>query len=76
MVLACDMCPKSVEATFYSFVLALINLGYLISYQLGGTLSYSLGITINNFSGLNTLIIIAAVYPILSLPLLFCLVPN
>ena len=52
MVLACDMCPKSVEATFYSFVLALINLGYLISYQLGGTLSYSLGITINNFSGL------------------------
>lgn len=32
MVLACDMCPKSVEATFYSFVLALINIGYLISY--------------------------------------------
>jgi Na+/melibiose symporter-like transporter len=76
MVLACDMCPKSVEATFYSFVLALINLGYLISYQLGGILSLSLNITSTNFSGLNTLIIIAAAYPILSLAILFWLVPN
>ena len=51
-------------------------MGYLISYNLGGILSLSLGITSTNFSGLNTLIIIAAAYPILSLPLLFCLVPN
>ena len=32
MVLACKLCPKDVEATFYSFQLAVINLGYLISY--------------------------------------------
>jgi hypothetical protein len=32
MVLACKMCPKSVEASFYAFVLAIINAGYLISY--------------------------------------------
>jgi hypothetical protein len=32
MVLAVEMCPRDVEATFYSFVLAIINAGYLISY--------------------------------------------
>ena len=32
MVYACNICPKSVEATFYSFILALINVGYLLSY--------------------------------------------
>jgi hypothetical protein len=32
MVLACDLCPVEVEATFYSFVLAIINVGYLVSY--------------------------------------------
>ena len=32
MILACKMCPKAAEATFYAFVLAIINLGYLVSY--------------------------------------------
>ena len=45
MILACKMCPKQVEASFYAFVLAVINLGYLVSYQLGGIITYSLGIT-------------------------------
>lgn len=49
MVLACKMCPKSVEATFYSFVLAIINFGYLVSYWLGGLLTSSLNITSSNF---------------------------
>jgi hypothetical protein len=45
MMLACQMCPKGIEATFYALVLAVINAGYLISYWLGGALAYSLGIS-------------------------------
>jgi Na+/melibiose symporter-like transporter len=40
MVLACDMCPPNVEATFYSFILAIINVGYLLSYNIGGLVTY------------------------------------
>jgi hypothetical protein len=59
MVLAAKMCPKQVEASFYAFVLAVINLGYLISYQLGGLLTYGLNITANQFTNLWILIIIS-----------------
>ena len=76
MVLACDMCPKGVEATFYSFVLALINVGYLVSYDIGGILTLRLGITSTNFDNLNILIIVASLFPLATLPLLFCLVPS
>jgi hypothetical protein len=45
MMLACLMCPKGIETTFYALVLAVINVGYLISYWLGGALAYGLGIS-------------------------------
>jgi len=48
MVLACQMCPKQVETTFYALVLAVINLGYLISYWIGGLLTIWLGISSYN----------------------------
>jgi len=76
MVLACDMCPTGIEATFYSFVLALTNVGYLLSYDFGGILTFRLGITSRNFDNLSFLIIIASLFPLTSLPLLFCLVPS
>jgi len=76
MVLACEMCPIKVEATFYSFVLALINAGYLISYQFGGLLISWLNITATNFKNLSILIIISSIYPLLCLPLMLCLIPN
>lgn len=75
MVLACKMSPKSVEASFYAFVLAVINLGYLVSYQLGGLLTYSLGITANNFSHLWILIVIATAFPVVTL-LFLLLIPS
>jgi hypothetical protein len=73
MVLAAKMCPKQVEATFYAFVLAVINLGYLVSYQLGGLLTYGLGITSSDFQSLWILILIASVFPLLTQLFLFCL---
>jgi hypothetical protein len=50
MVLAAQMCPKGMEATFYAIVTAVINLGYLFSYWLGGLLTYWLDITSTDFS--------------------------
>mmetsp|Transcript_13157 Transcript_13157/g.22285 ORF Transcript_13157/g.22285 Transcript_13157/m.22285 type:complete len:129 (-) Transcript_13157:44-430(-) len=76
MILACEMCPKEVEATFYSFVLALINVGYLASYQFGAFLIHSLGIRLGSYEKLSELILIASLYPLLSLPLMYCLLPS
>mmetsp|Transcript_27437 Transcript_27437/g.19805 ORF Transcript_27437/g.19805 Transcript_27437/m.19805 type:complete len:138 (+) Transcript_27437:1017-1430(+) len=73
MVLAAKMCPKSVEATFYAFVLAVINLGYLVSYWLGGLLTYLLGITSDDFTNLWILILIAALFPLITLLFLLLL---
>lgn len=75
MVLACKMSPKSVEASFYAFILAVINLGYLLSYQLGGLLTYSLGITATDFTNLWILIVIATVFPLVTL-LFLLMLPN
>jgi sulfite exporter TauE/SafE len=73
MVLAAKMCPKQVEASFYAFVLAVINLGYLVSYQLGGILTYSLGITATKFSNMWILVVLASVFPLVTQVLLLCL---
>lgn len=75
MVLAAKMCPKSVEATFYSFVLAIINLGYLVSYQLGGVFTWALNITSTNFDNLWILITIASAIPLITL-LFLLIVPS
>lgn len=76
MVLACDMCPNLIEATFYSFVLGLINASYLISYDLGGVLTHKLGVTNDNFENLSWLIVIQCTFPLLTIPFILLLVPN
>ena len=63
MVMACRICPKKVEATVYEFILSIINLGYLISYQSGGWVSNWLNITNDNFDNLWILIVISAGFP-------------
>ena len=67
MVLACQMCPKKVETTFYALVLAVINAGYLLSYWMGGVLTIWLGISSENFANFYWLIIISSVWPIFTL---------
>ncbi len=54
-------------------MLAVINLGYLISYQLGGLLTYGLGITANEFKNLWILVLLSAIFPLLTQILLLCL---
>ena len=61
------MCPKKVETTFYALVLAVINLGYLISYWVGGFLSIWLGISSEDFSNFWILILISSLQPLVTL---------
>jgi hypothetical protein len=69
------MSPKSVEASFYAFILAIINLGYLVSYQMGGLLTWSLSITATDFQNLWILIVIATIFPLATLFFLL-LIPS
>jgi hypothetical protein len=73
MVMACFMCPKDVETTFYALVLAVINAGYLISYWTGGLFTIWLGISSTDFSKFWILITISSVWPLLTLLYLFVL---
>ena len=73
MVLACQMSPKQIEATFYACITAIINAGYLASYGLGGLLTYLLGITSTDFNYLWLLIVISSVFPLVTLLFLACL---
>jgi hypothetical protein len=52
LILCCQICPKSIEASLYSFLMSTINLGTLISYQLGALFMIKLGITSQSFDGL------------------------
>ena len=73
MVLACQMCPKQVESTFYALVMAIINLGYLVSYWIGGLLTIWLGISSEDFSRFWILILISSLWPLVTLLYLTCL---
>ena len=44
----------------------MINLGYLVSYQLGGLLTYGLGITALEFGNLWILVLLSAAFPLLT----------
>ncbi|KAL4460429.1 hypothetical protein ABPG74_000180 [Tetrahymena malaccensis] len=59
LVLACRLCPRTIEATMYAMIMSTLNLGSLVSSQLGGVLIYLLGITEDNFDNLWILILIA-----------------
>ena len=75
MVLAAKMCPKNVETTFYALVLAIINLGYLVSYWVGGILSIWLGMSSKDedFTNFWVLILISSGWSVSTLVYLACL---
>lgn len=71
LVLACNICPKNIEGTLYAFLMSVLNLGSLISNQLGGHLTNYLGITAFDFRNLPILILIANIVYILPMPSLY-----
>lgn len=76
LVLACNLCPKNIEATLYAFLISIVNLSYVLSNQIGSGLTYTLGITKDNFSNFKWLIIIANISMLLPMPILYLINDN
>lgn len=49
MIMAVKVCPKNVESTVFEVIMAVINLSYLISYEVGGLISKWLHIGNGNY---------------------------
>ena len=75
LVLCCRLCPKNIEGSLYALLMSTMNLGGLISYQLGGVLMVYLGVTQTEFHNLWLVIVMVNVFMLLPLPLLKC-VPD
>ena len=75
MIVACRICPKKVEATVFEFIMSIVNLGYLVSYQSGGFLADMLGITIEDFSNLWIQVLISSLFPLVVLSAIF-IIPS
>ena len=73
LVLACNICPKNIEGTLYAFLMSVSNLGTMLAGQFGSSLSSALGITNNNFANLSLMILIANIFLIAPMPVMFCL---
>jgi len=71
LVLACRLCPKNIEGSMYAFLMSTMNLGSLISLQVGGLMTSWLGITQRNFDNLWLFILIANVSMAFFLPVLW-----
>ena len=70
LVLACRMCPKSIEGTMYALLMSTLNFGSIISQNLGSILINILGITEEDFTNLNLLIVITYTLQIIPLVLI------
>lgn len=70
LVLCCRICPKNIEGSLYALLMSTINLGTLVSYQLGGLLTFAMGITKTNFDNLWILVLVCNLSYLLPLPML------
>ncbi|AFZ55633.1 folate/biopterin family MFS transporter [Anabaena cylindrica FACHB-243] len=69
MVLAARICPLGIEATLFSLIMSIFNLGGAISKEFGALIMHWLGITDTSFDALWILVIITNLSALL--PLLF-----
>lgn len=67
LVIACRLCPKSVEGTMYALIMSSINLGALIGGQIGGLLTYALDVGAHNYENLWLLVLITSLMGVLPL---------
>jgi len=75
LVVGAETCPPNIEATLYSCLMSTLNVGSLISIQLGALLTYLLGVTSTNFDNLWLLCLICNFFTICVIPFL-ALVPR
>ncbi|MEO1209429.1 MAG: folate/biopterin family MFS transporter [Cyanobacteria bacterium J06638_20] len=70
LVLAARLCPSGVEATLFALLMSVVNLGGLVSHQLGAGLMVLLHVTESDFTNLWILVIITNLTTLLPLPFL------
>ena len=70
LVLSARLCPPGVEATLFALLMAVLNLGGLVSNELGALLTHWLGITETHFERLWLLVLLTNLSTLLPLPLL------
>jgi predicted MFS family arabinose efflux permease len=68
LVLGAETCPPNIEATLYSFLMSTLNVGALLSTQLGGLMTYLLGVTSTDFHNLWLLCLICNMCTICIIP--------
>jgi folate/biopterin transporter len=70
MVMAAQMCPPGVEATLFALLMAMLNLGALLSHESGALLTHWLGITETHFDRMWLLVLLTNLSTLLPLGLL------
>eukprot|EP01006_Ploeotia_vitrea_P030730 TRINITY_DN63082_c0_g1_i1.p1 TRINITY_DN63082_c0_g1~~TRINITY_DN63082_c0_g1_i1.p1 ORF type:complete len:659 (-),score=346.39 TRINITY_DN63082_c0_g1_i1:1707-3596(-) len=70
LILGAQTCPKQVEGTLYALLMSTLNVGGVVSDQLGGVLTWALGVKENNFDRLWLLVVLCNLSGLLPIPLL------
>jgi len=73
LALACQICPKNLEGTVYSFFMSAINFGGIMSGLIGSFITTSLGISSKDYHNLHILILISNFASLVPLPILYCI---
>lgn len=75
LVLGAETCPPNIEATLYAFLMSTLNIGSLLSTNLGALITWMLGVTSTDFTNLWIVCLICASSPLCVIPFL-SLVPS
>lgn len=76
LVLGAQTCPPAVEGTLYALLMSTLNIGGVVSDNLGGLLTWAIGVTAHDFSNLWMLVLICNICNLIPIPLLYFLVPT
>ena len=71
LVMAANMCPKSIEGTTYALIMSVTNFSYFVSFQLGSLCNFILGITATNFDNLWIVVLVSNILQFFPLIMLF-----
>ena len=71
LILGCYVCPKDIEGTVYSFILAISDFGGFFSYLFGSLLTTYFGIDNKSFDNLFLILLVGMFYNIIILPSLY-----
>ena len=76
MVIGMRVCPKGLEGSMYSLLMACTNIGWSTGNLLGAGIMVMLHITASNFDNLIMFLLIGGACKLAVLPFIKCLVPG